>query len=615
MDATLNHLAWAHGIETTYFALSGEKVEAEPQTLSALLTALGVDPGATPCGEGLRPTLGGLEGPGRACFVPPSLEEGRAWGVTCQLYGLNTARNWGIGDFADLAALAERLAASGADFVGLNPLHALFLAMPERVSPFYPSSRRFLNPLYIAVDEVPGFEAGDAPPTEWLQAARAAPLVDYAGVTRHKLAALWRLFQRRKAEIETDADFAAFREAGGEALFDHALFEAISLGGHASAAPAGWHVWDEDFKRPASDTVKAYARDHGEAVLFQMWLQFLAETQLGKAQARALKAGMRIGLYLDLAVGVAPDGSATWTDGGVTLNGVTVGAPPDFFNAHGQDWGLAPLSPEALLKAELKPFFSLIAGLMRHAGAMRIDHVMGLYRQFWIPQGASPEKGAYMRFPLAALLGALADISQAERTLVVGEDLGVVPEGFREVMQEAALHAYKVFLFEREGERFRAPQEYPRAALACLTTHDTASLAGWWSGHDLIVRRDLGLLDEESLRGAQEARMGERQAVYRLLAEQGLADGLEGMEEGCESHTAEILLRLHALVARAPSRLFALALEDMAGIADQPNVPGTIDQHPNWRRRLPVDVFQLCARPDFQRIAETLARERPRPPA
>ncbi|MBZ8133693.1 4-alpha-glucanotransferase [Afifella sp. IM 167] len=612
MTEELDRLAWEHGIDGEYWALSGEKVAAGDETKRALLAALGVTAGATPAGDELRAKLGGLAGPGRPCFVPPFLAEGRAWGVTCQLYGLNTARNWGIGDFTDLAELAETVAARGADFVGVNPLHALFLAMPERMSPFYPSSRRFLNPLYIAVDQVAGYTEADAPSAEWLGAARAAPLVDYPGVTRHKLAALWRIFQRGRDGILADPAFERFREKGGKALFDHALFEAIALGGHASAAPGGWHVWDEAFRSPGSEASQAYAKEHDEEVLYQMWLQFLAEGQADEAQARALAAGMRIGLYVDLAVGVAPDGSATWTDEGVTVKDVTVGAPPDYFNADGQDWGLAPLSPEGLLKVELAPFRSLLESLMRHAGALRIDHVMGLYRQFWIPRGLGPAKGAYMRFPFAAMLGALADVSQSSGTLVIGEDLGVVPEGFREVMAETALHAYKVFLFERDGERFRDPAEYPRSALACLTTHDTASLAGWWSTHDLVVREHIGLLGEEAAGHERQARKGERQAVLRLLAEHGLGDGLGEMEEGSEAQFAEISLRLHTLIARAPSRLFAVALEDIAGIADQPNVPGTTDAHPNWQRRLPLEVGELASRPHFARILEAVARERPR---
>jgi len=612
MSEEIDRLAWEHGIDAEYWALSGEKVFAGEETKEALLAALGVAPQAAPSGEALRQSLGGLEGPGRPCFVPPFLEDGRAWGVTCQLYGLNSSRNWGIGDFADLAALCETLAARGADFLGVNPLHALFLAIPERVSPFYPSSRRFLNPLYIAVDKVAGYTAADAPSAEWLGAARAAPLVDYPGVTRHKLAALWRIFQRNRPGILADPDFERFREEGGKALFDHALFEAISLGGLASVAPGGWHVWDEEFRSPSSEASQAYAAEHDEAVLFQMWLQFLADRQLTEAQARAMGAGMRIGLYVDLAVGEAPDGSATWTDEGATLNGVTIGAPPDYFNADGQDWGLAPLSPEGLLRAELAPFRSLLESLMRHAGALRIDHVMGLYRQFWIPHGLGPAKGAYMRFPFAAMLGALADVSQSSGTLVIGEDLGVVPEGFREVMAETALHAYKVFLFERDGERFRAPHEYPRSALACITTHDTASLAGWWSTHDLTVREHIGLLPEEAARHDREARMGERQAVLRLLAENGLGDGLEALQDGSEAQLAEITLRIHTLIARSPSRLFAVALEDIAGIADQPNVPGTTDAHPNWRRRLPMEISELAARPQFTRLLEAVAQERPR---
>ncbi|MDQ0325296.1 4-alpha-glucanotransferase [Rhodopseudomonas julia] len=608
MSDTLDRLADALGIETRYWALSGEEVFAGDETKAAILTALGVDVSETGERQSLRPALGGLAAPNARCFVPGFLEEGRCWGVACQLYGLRTSRNWGMGDFEDLARLAEMLAADGADFLGVNPLHALFLALPERVSPFYPSSRRFLNPLYIAVDDVPGFSQEDQPPQGWLDEARAATLVDYPGVTRHKLAALWRIFNRERERILIDQDFARFRERGGQALYDHALFEALSLGGLASPTPGGWHIWGDDFHSPESAASRGYAEENSDAVLFQMWLQFTADTQLAEAQRRARRAGMRIGLYLDLAVGVAPDGSATWTDTRTTVNGMTVGAPPDYFNANGQDWGLAPLSPAGLLEDDLKPFRALLDSLMCHAGAIRIDHAMGLYRQFWIPQGLGPAKGAYMRYPLTAMLAVLAEVSQAYESLVIGEDLGVVPDGFREVMRDTALHAYKVFLFEREESRFRGPQEYPPAALACVTTHDTPSLLGWWTGHDIDVRLGLDLLRPDQADSERQQRAADRGAVRRLLAEHGLG---EIDADDAEVSAGEAAVRISTLVARSPSRLFAVSLDDLAGARDQLNVPGTMDEHPNWRRRLPVDLDELRSSELYRRTIEALREERP----
>ena len=430
----LDRLAATVGVEIEYLTLTGEVHRVSDRAKRGVLKAMGIAAGdddeAAISLAGLAPiALGGMQAPeGIACFIPDWLKEGRCWGVACQLYGLRSPRNAGIGDFEDLARFAELMAEAGADFVGVNPLHALFLAAPERCSPFSPSSRRFLNPLYIALDKAPFYErVADAldPPAE----LRASKMVDYRAVGAFKTKALGVLFRifANATEDEHDADFEKFVLEGGEPLYLHALFEALSEAMTQQGHGATWHSWPDEYRHPATDSVRAFAEEQAELVTFHSWLQWLADRQLGAAQARARAAGMRIGLYLDLAVGVAPDGSATWSDRTLTVPGARIGAPPDYYNAAGQDWGLAPLSPAGLVARNLEPFRDSLDAVLHHAGALRIDHAMSLYRLFWIADGFTAADGVYVRYPFAEMLQVLAGVSQARQAIIIGEDLGVVP--------------------------------------------------------------------------------------------------------------------------------------------------------------------------------------------
>ncbi len=363
MSVTLDRLAAMVGIEASYLALTGEVIhvsnDAKRTTLAAMGVAAGDEDQIAASLAALTPIdFGGMEAPpGVACFVPDWLKEGRAWGIGCQLYGLRSARNWGIGDFEDLARFAEIAAKAGADFVGVNPLHALFAAAPERSSPFSPSNRQFLNPLYIAVDKAPGFDGMEdalAAPEE----LRTAELVDYAHVGPSKLKALlilFRIFQTRPKRAERK-DYERFLTAQGAPLYLHALFEALSEAMVQAGNGPAWHGWPEEYAHPGSDAVRAFAEEQKDLVAFHTWLQWLADRQLSAAQARARAAGLRIGFYLDLAVGVAPDGSATWSDRDLVVSTARIGAPPDYFNEAGQDWGLAPFSPTALVKRGFEPY-------------------------------------------------------------------------------------------------------------------------------------------------------------------------------------------------------------------------------------------------------------------
>jgi len=316
---------------------------------------------------------------------------------------------------------------------------------------------------------------------------------------------------------------------------------------------------------------------------------------------------MRIGLYLDLAVGVAPDGSATWSDPALSVAGARIGAPPDMFNAAGQDWGLAPMSPTELVARAMQPVRALYDAGLRHAGALRIDHAMSLQRLFWIPSELTASAGAYVRYPMDRLLAELAAASRRHRAIIIGEDLGVVPRGFRETMQAWRLQGYRVLMFERDDAGFRPPESYPIDALACVATHDTATLAGWWRETDVDARVAAGLYDAADVEAARRQRGVERGDLVDLLRRRGLADYRASAPFGLE-----LAVAIHRLAASTASRLFVVQLEDLLQVADQVNLPGTLDEHPNWRRRMPVAVEDLAGDTGAATIIAAIRAERPR---
>jgi len=624
MSKPLDKLAEAVGIEREYHTIAGGIERVPDEATRAALSAMGIAAAddteiAARLAEITPADLGTMQAPeGVACYMPDWLRDGRTWGVACQLYGLRSARNWGIGDFADLGRFAEIAAAAGADFVGVNPLHALFLAAPDRFSPFSPSNRDFLNPLYIAIDRVPGYdrlrEALQPPP-----GLDASEFVDYARVGPLKVSALERLFSVFQMADDATAtqDFERFCAERGAPLFRHALFESLSEAMVAKGHGATWHGWPEEFRRVDTPEVSAFAAEHAERIAFHSWLQWTAARQLRQAQQRALAAGMRIGLYLDLAVGVSPDGSSTWSDPQLVVPGARIGAPPDYFNADGQDWGLAPLSPAALVERDFVPYREAMDIVVQSAGALRIDHAMSLYRLFWIGDRFTAASGAYVRYPFPQMLRTLAEVSQERQVIVIGEDLGVVPSGFRDVMQKMEIQSYRVLFFEKREDDFLPMEAYPKEALACITTHDLHTLAGWWTGHDLEVRRAIGMIKAEDWPAQLEERAHERRGLLGMLSDAGLLPPelqpvMRGEADPGQSIPEALAVSLHRLVARTPSRLLAVAAEDLVGTVEQVNIPGTTDAHPNWRRRLPVPLEALPETKLFRAVTGALREERPR---
>lgn len=562
----------------------------------------------------------------RRCHEAPG--DSRVWGTALQLYTLVSARNAGIGDFGDLETAIDVLATHGADLVGLNPLHALFLRDPERASPYSPSSRLFLNPLYIALDaldtEAPGSEAtpavgsevdarrggargpGDSSrsrDTTGATDADASAFIDYRRVVVDKLAALDTRFERfleHEIGADTDSarDFARFRADGGRRLELFARHEALQerYGGDIDAPIGDWHQWPEALHDPEGAAAADHAAEHPDRVTFHVWLQWLAHRQLDAAQAHAHAAGMTVGLYRDLAVGVAAGGADTWGNPGLFVEGVHVGAPPDDFSANGQDWGLPPLNPKTLAQRGFEPFVEIVRSNMRAAGALRIDHVMGLMRLFWIPAGESPMHGTYIDYPVDALLGIVALESRRARCIVIGEDLGTVPDGLRERLADAGVLSYRLLYFEKHyatDQRFRSAADYPAAALAAANSHDLPTLRAFWSGADLELRRELDLFPSETLRERLvEERHEDRRRLVKCLEREGLISGEEAARYLDESMLPDALLdAVHRFLAGTPSQLMIAGIEDLLGQLEQVNLPGTDrDLYPNWRRRLPVAV-------------------------
>jgi (1->4)-alpha-D-glucan 1-alpha-D-glucosylmutase len=585
--------------------------------------------------EGLRGETLVLATPGH-CYRPPAVRDGgRVWGTAVQLYSLRSPRNWGIGDFSDLEELAVQMAAQGADLIGLNPLHALFASTPLHTSPYSPSSRQQLNVLYIDVEAVEGF-AECTPAVERvrspdfqarLAALRAAPLVDYTGVAAAKFEVLEMLFgdfrarhlPPESAPDDTGREFQAFVAERGEALRQHALFETLQA--HFLATEGGawdWHAWPDAYRDPDSAEVTAFAIANAERVQYHQFLQWLANRQLARAAARCDALGMGVGLYVDLAVSVERAGSDVWGAQQVFAEGASVGAPPDEFNPAGQRWGLPPLRPDRLRADGYRFFTETLRAGMRGAGALRIDHVMGLMRLFWIPPDRDATEGAYVYYPLDEMLAIVAIESHRHRCMVVGEDLGTVEDAVRDALAKADVLSYRLLYFEKQRDGgFKPPETYPPAALVAISTHDLATFAGWWTANDLRERLALDLFPDPAIFDKQLAdRMQERIALMQALQQAGLVSREEvGEAAGLALPSARIAEAAHAFLAAAPSALMMVQLEDVAGVVAQANMPGTVEQHPNWLRKLPEATTALAGSERMRGIGEALRGARPRPVA
>ncbi len=534
-----------------------------------------------------------IAAPERA-YLPDVLDTGgRGYGITAQVYGLRSARNYGIGDFSDIAELAEGAGCLGAAFLGLSPLHALFPSHRGKVSPYSPSSRLFIDPIFVDPAILPEFDSSAAsrylnePGTAAeLERLRGNGLVDHDSSWTIKRAALGKYWSR--FGDTAGAEFSSYRVKAGDELESHATFEALSehFGAEGKAAVS---QWPQEYQDSRSEAVSAFREANPQRIAFQAWLQWLADTQLAAAQARATAAGMPIGLYRDLAVGVDAGGAEMWARPDWFMSGVSIGAPPDLLGPDGQNWGLPPFNPRTLEEQGLHGFRALVAWNMRHAGAIRIDHAFQLQRLYVVPHGMPATDGVYLNYPFEAMLAVLRLESHRARALVIAEDLGTAPAGFSDAIMRSNILSYRILSFEREHDgAFKPPHAYPRKALAAIATHDLPTFAGWWKGLDTELRKTYGFYSVEQAETESRERIGDREQFCRALAKAELADG-QGVPNDAPIEAA------FRFVARTPSMLEAIQLEDVLHETNQANLPGPDRGHPNWRRKLTRTVDGILA--------------------
>lgn len=531
------------------------------------------------------------------CVTLPATEA-RPWGLAVQIASLRRRGDLGIGDYGGVAAIAPAAARQGAAALAVSPAHALYAADPDKLSPYAPSSRLFLNTLFAD----PSLVLGDG----FVETASDdAALIDWAPAARAKHARLRQAFDVAMG----DPRFTRFRSDAGPALEQHARFEALHA--HFLAANSAhwhWRDWPEVFRTPDSPGVERFAREHPEAIAFHAFCQWLADASRGAAQQAAREAGMAIGLIADLAVGTEDGGSHAWSRQAEIIPGATVGAPPDLWGPRGQDWGLTAFSPSGLRASGYRGFLELLRAAMRQAGGIRIDHAMGLARLWMVPRGASAAEGAYLTYPLEDLLRLLALESVRHHCIVTGEDLGTVPDGFRERLAAAGILGMRVLWFEEDGVGgFSAPRSWPQASVALTTTHDLPTVAGWWRGGDIDWRERLSLYTDAERPAADRAQRAEqRDALWRAMLESGAATADPPPPDQPDAAVDAAVAHL----GTAGSALAILPIEDALGLVEQPNLPGTVDGHPNWRRRLPGEAATLADRPEVARRLQALDQAR-----
>ncbi|PID51258.1 MAG: 4-alpha-glucanotransferase, partial [Pasteurellales bacterium] len=440
-------------------------------------------------------------------FQPAELQQGKKlWGSILQLYTLRSKENWGIGDFGDLQQFLTKIAQQGGDFVGLNPIHSLFPANPESASPYSPSSRLWQNIIYIDVNKVTAFQQSEKAQSwfnsqkiqQQLTEVRKADYVDYSTVIQLKLQGLKLAFETFKTQDQTD--FEDFIQKNGESLLIQATFDAL----HQYRCEQlenqwGWDSWDSDYHDYHSSAVIQFKQDHSDLVRFYMWLQFIAQQQLAECDKLAKKLKMPIGFYRDLAVGVSANGAETWADKELYVLDASVGAPPDIMAPQGQNWGLTPMHPEVLQQRGYQPFIDLLRANMQHCGALRIDHILGFARLWWATKGVPAKDGAYVRYPLDDLLGILALESQRHQCLIIAEALGIVPDGMLEALEEKGILAYNIFYFEFDENGSKCLKDYPYQAMTTLSTHDLATVKGYWQDYDFELGEKFGIYPNEEL--------------------------------------------------------------------------------------------------------------------
>ena len=617
----LRRRAQAVGVATSYRDWRGKTVEVADETIAAVLAALGAGPSASavpPAGSRPGPRRGPASGPGPASWPGLAADHpvapgplGRSWGFTVQLYSVRSRRSWGHGDLHDLADLATWSAGElGAGFVLINPLHAAEPVPPVSASPYLPMSRRFVSPLYLRVEDIP--EYGLLPAAQRrrigelaapLQAASTGGgLIDRDAVWRAKRSAL-EIIHGQPLAPGRRAAFERFRVHQGQALDDWATWCAL-----AEIHGSDFREWPAPLRSIRSATVAAERGRLGAGRKFHAWLQWLTDEQRAAAQAAARAAGMRIGIVADLAVGAHPGGADAWAYAAVLAPGVSVGAPPDEFNQQGQDWAQPPWHPGRLAAAGYQPLAGLIRSAFDHAGGLRADHVMGLFRLWWVPAGMTPDRGVYVRYPHQAMVGVFTGEAVRAGALAIGEDLGTVEDWVHDYLAGRGVLGTSMLWFERLRDGVpRPPRQWRRQCLATVGTHDVPPVAAFVTGEQVTLRASLGLLTREVAAERADAAAALR-AWHGALAREGL------VTVGARPGPAEFTVALYGYLARTPAALVGVSLADAVGERRSQNLPGTTTQYPNWRVPLgdgdgrPVLLEDLATHPGVRAVVAAVSR-------
>ncbi|UWS33438.1 4-alpha-glucanotransferase [Erwinia pyrifoliae] len=561
----------------------------------------------------------------KRCYEPAALKQGgKLWGAMVQLYTLRSQHNWGAGDFGDLKRMVSEIAVRGGSFIGLNPIHALYPGIPENASPYSPSSRRWLNVMYIDVAAVADFQQSQAAQRWWrqkntrqrLEKARQAEWVDYATVAELKIRGLryaWQQFSQRTLQDPSHTDFERFIVDGGQSLSDQAAYDAL----HAQMLQQdperwGWPAWPEAYQHGRSDAVQQFRCERADEVRFWQWLQWLADRQFAECWQCCRQHHMAIGLYRDLAVGVAQGGAETWCDRELYRLQASVGAPPDILGPQGQNWGLPPMDPHVLTARGYQPFIDMLRANMVNCGALRIDHVMSLLRLWWIPYGETANFGAYVHYPVDDLMAILALESERQQCMVIGEDLGTVPPEIVSKLRASGIYSWKVLYFEQdESGRYRSPDAWPRQSMASATTHDLPTLRGFWNEGDLILGETLGLYpDKQVLSELFADRARKKQALLDALHRSGCVAKRSGKRAAKMAMSSVLNRGMQRFIADSNSALLGLQPEDWLDMEKPVNVPGTTDQYPNWRRKLSVTQEEMFTDARINRLLKDLNKRR-----
>jgi 4-alpha-glucanotransferase len=572
----------------------------------------------------------------RQCYVPPSLEANqKLWGLALQLYSLSSDRNWGCGDFTDLARIVEWAGKElGAGVIGLNPLHALRNTAPYHISPYAPYSRLYLNELYLDLNRLPEFFGSEEAQQQFrapefqakLQALRMSRYVDYDAIASAKRTMLDLAYRRFLTEAYSGEEpnlkpntprawlLERFILSEGAPLEVYATFQALEEERRLiQSTSTTWHDWPNQFLTPGPP-VREYAKRHRKRVRFFQYIQWVASEQLNEVQRMTEQLAMPIGLYHDVALGADRNGAEAWIYQSVLALGADCGAPPDAFAPEGQNWGLPPINPHALRASGYELMIQLLRNNFRSGGAIRLDHVMAFCRLFWIPRGRPASEGTYVQYPFEDLLAIVALESTRSKTLVIGEDLGTVPDWVREQLAKARVLSYRVFYFERGADgAMKSPGDYPAQSLAVATTHDLPTLTGFWSGEDLHVRSGLGVLpDDTARRQAWEERRRDKGSILSALQREHLLP--PGVTEDLATApvmTTELCHAIHLYLARTPSCIVLANLEDGLGELSQTNLPGKVDSHPNWTRKYPIRVEEMLCDERLRQLGTVLRSTRP----